>query len=740
MSRLKCLLLGALILTVSLCVLGCRQKSVETASPDSVNKYQDIPGVTKEEIAAIEAVKTSRTSLSYGAIFGTELFVLPDGSYTGFAKEFCGFLSDFFEIDFVPKMFEWNELMKGLESNTLDFTGELTVTEERLMMKYEMSLPIAERLLRIFTPGDSDRIKTESDVDGLTLGFMENSVTADAIKRAYPSISFTRKYADNHTEAARMVISGEIDAFVCHAAADPAIGEYDSIRSKIFFPMVHVPVSMTTANPELAPFISVLNKYILEEGFGRQDALYKEGEFEYTKYKLQKSFTELERDYIDDLKRQGKTVTVAFENDNYPVSFFNEKEGQFQGIVPDLLAEISGLTGIQFEAAAAKDATWGEIYEKVKSGEIQMVSQLLYSEARKENFIWSTVPYASSYYIVMSKLDFPNIPNYQIPRNTVGVLERSAYEDLYYELFPNCDNLRKYDTREKSLKALENGEINLLLSSQYYLLTQIHYYENPGYKINIRLDVPMFSSFGFHKDETTLRSIVDKAQQYAQTDAIETSWTIRLFDYTKKLAMDRAFFLTVFVSILSVMLIITIILLIRNIRLGIQLKEIASHDVLTGILNRRYFMETGSIQIDRSMRLGKECYVMIYDLDHFKIVNDTHGHQAGDKVLREIAQRVKKTIRPYDLFGRYGGEEFILLMFDIEKDSVLLAAERIRQDVCKTPVIFEDVEIPVSVSIGVAYAAPANEMYTAIKYADEALYDAKNGGRNRIVFNDRKGG
>ena len=127
---------------------------------------------------------------------------------------------------------------------------------------------------------------------------------------------------------------------------------------------------------------------------------------------------------------------------------------------------------------------------------------------------------------------------------------------------------------------------------------------------------------------------------------------------------------------------------------------------------------------------------MIYDLDHFKAVNDTYGHLAGDRVLKETAQRVKKAIRPYDLLGRYGGEEFVILMTEIDKANVAAATERIRLDVCKAPVVFEGKEIPITASFGIAYAAPVNDMTTAIKCADEALYQAKDGGRNRVVFHE----
>ncbi|MCL1854535.1 MAG: GGDEF domain-containing protein, partial [Clostridia bacterium] len=273
-----------------------------------------------------------------------------------------------------------------------------------------------------------------------------------------------------------------------------------------------------------------------------------------------------------------------------------------------------------------------------------------------------------------------------------------------------------------------------VVGSEHMLLTLTNYREKSGFKINIKLDAPMDSYYGYHKDERILCAVIDKAQQYVETEKIEIRWTSRVFDYAKKLVEERSRYLTVFVVILLLILAATVFLFGRNIRLGKKLQEIANTDALTGILNRRCFMELSTIQIARSLRMKTECFIMIYDLDHFKAVNDRYGHLAGDNVLKEAAQRVKKIIRPYDLFGRYGGEEFILLILDANKETAIAIAERIRQELCKTPVDFEGESIQISASFGIAHAAAVNDMDTPTRHADEALYRAKEGGRNRVVY------
>jgi len=309
--------------------------------------------------------------------------------------------------------------------------------------------------------------------------------------------------------------------------------------------------------------------------------------------------------------------------------------------------------------------------------------------------------------------------------------------DIYREFFPNNHNLAPYDTIEDCIDALERGDVELIMASDHILLSLINYRERSGFKININLNAPLESYFGLNINEAILCSIIEKAQHYVNTDLIEMKWSGMSFDYSKKMAEQRVFYMTIFMSVLVAILIGTVFLFFRNVKLAKKLEEMAHYDALTSICNRRFFMELAGAQIARSLRTGTECFLLIFDLDHFKMVNDTYGHTAGDKVLRDVAQRVKKTIRPYDILGRYGGEEFIVMMSDVKainKDNVMTAAERIRLVICSTPVEFEGTLIPVAASLGVARAAPVNDLPTAIKCADEALYMAKNQGRNRVIF------
>ena len=165
-----------------------------------------------------------------------------------------------------------------------------------------------------------------------------------------------------------------------------------------------------------------------------------------------------------------------------------------------------------------------------------------------------------------------------------------------------------------------------------------------------------------------------------------------------------------------------------------KLETLSDTDPLTGVNNRRYFMKSAAMQIERLKRNNNESFVMLLDLDHFKQVNDNYGHQSGDIVLKEVASRVTATLRPYDLFARYGGEEFIIFVAELDEKSLIALAERIRIEISNTPILAEGNTLSVTASLGVSLATPINNLDDAIALADKALYKAKNEGRNRVVF------
>jgi two-component system, cell cycle response regulator len=158
----------------------------------------------------------------------------------------------------------------------------------------------------------------------------------------------------------------------------------------------------------------------------------------------------------------------------------------------------------------------------------------------------------------------------------------------------------------------------------------------------------------------------------------------------------------------------------------------ATHDSVTETLNRRAVIEALEIEMARALRQHTPLAVAMLDLDHFKRVNDRFGHLAGDAVLRSVAERIEKSLRPYDVVGRYGGEEFLLVLPGCNLEQALEVAERLRQGLAADPVGFDKRQIKVTTSIGIAALTQekVEESNELIKLADDALYRAKQSGRN----------
>ena len=162
-------------------------------------------------------------------------------------------------------------------------------------------------------------------------------------------------------------------------------------------------------------------------------------------------------------------------------------------------------------------------------------------------------------------------------------------------------------------------------------------------------------------------------------------------------------------------------------------KDLANKDFLTGSYNRRYFFEAGEAILDKNDRKEKEIAVATLDIDHFKKVNDTYGHDVGDVAIQEIAKILNKNLRTSDLSARFGGEEYCILLEDISIDDTQVLFEKIRSNFENNEINIKDLSLKYTVSLGIAYGK-AKDLDEMIKVSDEALYEAKESGRNKVAI------
>ncbi|MDR1184257.1 MAG: response regulator [Coriobacteriales bacterium] len=566
----------ALILVAALSLMllpACEQQQNAQTTPDYpvFLSVDDIPGVTTEEMAALEKLREQRdgnASLIYGMLLTAETFPDADGEIQGFSKLFCGWLSELFQIPFEPQIYEWSDLVRGLDNNAIDFTGEMTATPERKDI-YLMTDAIAERSIKYMRIRGSRSLNEIAQERPLRYAFLEGTTTVNVVT---PLVEFdfeTTLVADYDT-AYQLLTDNDIDAFFAEGVAEAAFDNYGDVVAQEFFPLVYGPVSLTTHNQELVPIISIVQKALDAGAMRYLTDMYNEGHQGYLKHKLSLLLTDEERAYLE------RTTTVPFlaEHDNYPVSFYNSQDDAWEGVAFDVMAQVTALTGLQFTRTNGLEAEWPALLGNLEQGDGAFVTELIKSRDREGRFLWPTTVISTDNYALLSKIDAPNIEVNEILYSRVGLIENSAYAELFHDWFPQHDNTITYISNAEAFAALNRGEIDLLMGTKNLLLSQTNYKEEAGYKVNIMLDRSYDSTFGFNKDYPLLCSIIDKTLLIIDTKSIADSWARKTYDYRSKLAQAQIPWLIGASALMLVVLVLGSIMFLRSRQEGKRLERL----------------------------------------------------------------------------------------------------------------------------------------------------------------------
>lgn len=176
-------------------------------------------------------------------------------------------------------------------------------------------------------------------------------------------------------------------------------------------------------------------------------------------------------------------------------------------------------------------------------------------------------------------------------------------------------------------------------------------------------------------------------------------------------------------------------------RLYAEMRKLAVTDSLTGLYNRHGFFELSLLTVEQARRHGRPFCIIMMDVDHFKKINDTYGHKIGDLVLEQVAARCRTRLRRVDIFGRYGGEEFAIVLPETSSSDAYEVAERLRRCIADEPMRTNQGPLYVTLSLGLAAPDdPEMTLEDALRFADQALYRAKESGRNRVQVYEKAGG
>ncbi|MDR1510375.1 MAG: transporter substrate-binding domain-containing protein [Synergistaceae bacterium] len=571
MRKLLCLLLASLILFL----WGYSVFSPEKTPFSRYQSYKDIPGVTREEIESIELLLAGKPRLVYGVCESTESFLREDGSIGGFAELFGNRLSELFGFEFDYYLCSWKDMNEKIVSKEIDIVSDFTATPERLR-KFLMTDAIIQRTVKVFTDMNGDSLSVTAKTRPIRCAFTKGSNTYSLVANSW-NVPFEPVFIADQSEVPDMLLNGEIDAFIEEGPLEAAFDAYDFMQAEEYYPLIYSPISLTTGNPEMAPVIDVMQKYLKNGGHYELTDLYNQGYKDYLRHKLFKQLTDEEKEYIQKHRAEETAILAACETDNYPTSFYNKKENKFQGMALDTLDKISELTELVFQAGNAPNALWEELISGLESGKYSVISELIRIKQREDRFIWADQPYCTNNYALLSKAEYPDLDINQILFSKVGLIEGAAHTEVFLEWFPNSAKTAKYyKSSDVAFAALVKGEIDLLMASQNMLLNLTNYQEKPGFKANIVFKYSSDSYFGFNKDEEILRSIVNKTLRHANTGEITARWQRKVFNYNSKMIRDAFPFIILSIALLMTALFVVFVLFIKNRQMNKNLEKLVA--------------------------------------------------------------------------------------------------------------------------------------------------------------------
>jgi signal transduction histidine kinase/ActR/RegA family two-component response regulator len=489
----------------------------------------------------------------------------------GFAARFCRRLTELFGIRFRPVIYTWDSLLKGLDNYSISFSGEIS-TSLKDSGEYFMTDSIAERRIRYVSTEGAGRLAVLADLRPLNYGFLAGTTTrslvSPSIRQEYNAVTIA-----NYNEAYQKLVVKEIDALFMDETMEGNFALYTNLIIEDFSPITYNTVSMVTKDPRLESFISVVQKYLLAAGSYDFVRMYEDGGRDYLRYNLINRLSVQEREYLDSRRETDEAVQVSIEADNYPVSFYNEKEGAWQGIAVDILREIETLTGLRFAYADKPPAGIAGGADTAGGGEAAMIMELIRTASNEHEFLFSAEPYLMDYYTLVSASTYQDVSLSDVPYRKVGLIRNTVYTEIFRELFPHHHNTVEFDDRLSAIAALKSGKIELLMATRNLLLHITNYMELTGYKANLVIRRPYESFFGFGRDQAVLCSLVGKAQSLVDTGRLADNWTRRVFDYSGALAKTRQPLFIGLSLLLALVLALVTVMFVKNRQMSVRLEQ-----------------------------------------------------------------------------------------------------------------------------------------------------------------------
>jgi two-component system sensor histidine kinase EvgS len=668
-----------------------------------------------------------------------------NGNPTGFSVDFMNQLAQKLgiRVNYVTGN-DFPAFMDMLEDRDLDVMLNIVETPERAK-HFLFTEPYLAASSGIYTKSGSDlKIKSLDDLVGHSVAVPTGFFLNEQLKRYFPNIEI-KNYPDS-VKALEAVASGEADAIIGRTGVlnyliDKHLLTNVSLTSSLEDPRFTSQMQMAVhkADPVL--------RDILNKAMGRMT----ESELAALRRKwgqnanAESSLTLEEQEYLN----QREPIRLCVDPNWMPFEGLDEQE-DYVGMASDYFTLFERFLHIPFEVVPTK--SWPESLESAKQRHCDVVS-IVMKTRETSTFLNFTTPFMNYPYVVATRQEELFIESLdQILEERIAIVEDYALLERFKKEYP--------DTEWVPVKSIEDGLLKVQSGAVFGLIDSV---PSIGYairelgltdiRITGKLDEERPLRTGVRNDDPLLFSVIQKAVDHLDQDDhqdIRRRWAPveveREEDYTLALAVFAA-------SILAISFLVyrqfTLKRYNDRIRQAYQekdeiykalveknrlLEQISTTDPLTQVYNRLKMNSILHTEIQRVKRYGGLFSVLMLDLDHFKKVNDTYGHPVGDEVLLQFVDKVRECLRSTDSLGRWGGEEFIIMCPETNLRSALLVADNLRRQI--ESAAFDTIGRQ-TVSIGVTAYQPGDTQETIVARADQALYFAKENGRNKVSSEPR---
>ncbi|MCP5206971.1 MAG: transporter substrate-binding domain-containing protein [Hahellaceae bacterium] len=637
--------------------------------------------------------------------------------------------------------YTWDELVKMFMQGEIDVIHSLSITPEREEAA-SFSEPYYHSKNVIITRTDNLDIQTLADLSGKIIALPAGWSSIEFFKRYDPSVHIIEvassrealEYVDQGKVVATIEQEGIVKYFIkkfgFHDLKLSRWIDNDELQatSSMHFAVLKTnPVLfglLTKAHSTItaAEIETIEAKWLGKEGreIGREDV----------------GLTPEEREY---LKEKG-SIRYALSPNHLP--FEDIKGAQGQGMVTELLEVFSERLGVPFTLVKSRDKN--HAVQLVLQGESDIVPMLKGSDLQNKVLEFTSV-YLDDNIVIIANENLPFIADMtDLAGKTVGLSDRLLFDKVSVS-YPGLNFKLLAESTEDALIRLSSGKIDALLLS---LPEATHNIRQLGLtNLKVAANTPYKSSYriGISKQDPQLHSIMSKVVRSLTTQDIDNAyqkWVVlkfqHEFDY-RQLWLYGAF------ALLGITVVLSWNFRLRSLNRQLEashhkleqtsrdLEILSSTDGLTGLFNRHHFEQKMQHEMERAKRYQSCLTLLLLDIDHFKSINDTHGHQVGDQVLVCIAGAIRERVRKTDIAARWGGEEFVIVLPETDLTHAQSFAESLRQHIAS--VTCENAR-GVTVSIGVAAYQPDEILDAIFGKADRALYKAKESGRNRVVLDN----